>query len=170
MPKNVWHWNADIFYPLWSVTCSIPRDVLQQFGIIFERVMRFYEKQEEFCQCFAMPLAILSTVLRQQIRHFPGRARSFELMRVASRGHDAEIDNPPHVPSHERAGTVQSIGPAVVGEWVGQRVTLTFVCGCGMRSTCFLGHQHVWDWQFQPGVQADVLSPNTVPLTLPTST
>jgi len=66
-------------------------------------------------------------------------------------GHDAEIDNLPHVPGHEMAGTVESNGPDVNGDWVGQRVTLPFVCGCGFCPTCFSGHQHICDRQFQPG-------------------
>lgn len=65
-------------------------------------------------------------------------------------GHDADI-RLPHVPGHEMAGVVEAVG-ADVRRWrVGQRVTLPFVCGCGMCDQCRSGNHHVCDRQFQPG-------------------
>ena len=45
-------------------------------------------------------------------------------------GHDPDIVLP-HVPGHELAGTIESVGPDVRGWQVGARVTVPFVCGCG---------------------------------------
>jgi alcohol dehydrogenase len=65
-------------------------------------------------------------------------------------GHDPDIKLP-HVPGHELAGVVESVGKDVV-KWVnGDRVTLPFVCGCGVCSQCVSGNQQVCHKQFQPG-------------------
>jgi alcohol dehydrogenase len=69
------------------------------------------------------------------------------------RGHDPDITLP-HVPGHEIAGIVETVGSAV-GNWRGgERVTLPFVCGCGICPQCLCGHQQVCDKQFQPGFTA----------------
>jgi alcohol dehydrogenase len=68
-------------------------------------------------------------------------------------GHDPDIKLP-HVPGHEFAGTVHSVG-AHVGRWrVGDRVTAPFVCGCGHCGECRSGNQQVCEHQFQPGFTA----------------
>jgi alcohol dehydrogenase len=65
-------------------------------------------------------------------------------------GHDADI-RVPHVPGHELAGVIESVG-AEVGQWQpGDRVTLPFVCGCGRCPQCASGNHQVCDHQFQPG-------------------
>jgi len=65
-------------------------------------------------------------------------------------GHDPDITLP-HVPGHELAGVVEAAGPEV-GNWkAGDRVTLPFVCGCGICPQCASGNQQVCDRQFQPG-------------------
>jgi alcohol dehydrogenase len=65
-------------------------------------------------------------------------------------GHDPDIVLP-HVPGHELAGVIESVGRSV-GKWrVGDRVTLPFVCGCGTCQQCVSGNQQVCDHQFQPG-------------------
>ena len=65
-------------------------------------------------------------------------------------GHDADI-LPPHVPGHELAGVVESIGAEVECWQRGDRVTLPFVCGCGSCPQCASGNHQVCDRQFQPG-------------------
>lgn len=50
-------------------------------------------------------------------------------------GHDAEV-RLPHVPGHELAGTVRSIGSAVTQWQPGDRVTAPFCCGCGACDEC----------------------------------
>lgn len=65
-------------------------------------------------------------------------------------GHDPGISLP-HVPGHELAGTVSSVG-AGVGLWtVGDRVTVPFVNACGVCDPCSEGNQQVCDAQRQPG-------------------
>jgi D-arabinose 1-dehydrogenase-like Zn-dependent alcohol dehydrogenase len=65
-------------------------------------------------------------------------------------GHDPDI-RLPHVPGHELAGTVESVG-ADVRRWrVGDRVTVPFVCACGRCPRCAVGDQQVCDNQTQPG-------------------
>ena len=57
----------------------------------------------------------------------------------------------PHVPGHELSGTVVAVGP-LVGRWaVGDRVTVPFVCGCGLCGFCRAGDTHVCPDQTQPG-------------------
>jgi len=65
-------------------------------------------------------------------------------------GHDADI-RLPHVPGHELAGVVESVGAEVKHWQPGDRVTLPFVCGCGSCPQCASGNHQVCDHQFQPG-------------------
>jgi alcohol dehydrogenase len=65
-------------------------------------------------------------------------------------GHDSDIQLP-HVPGHELAGIVESAGKGVRRWKRGDRVTLPFVCGCGVCPQCVSGNHQVCDHQFQPG-------------------
>ncbi|HLK28440.1 MAG TPA: zinc-dependent alcohol dehydrogenase family protein [Puia sp.] len=65
-------------------------------------------------------------------------------------GHDADIILP-HVPGHEFAGIIQSVGKDVKKWNVGDRVTVPFVCGCGICHECISGNHQVCDHQSQPG-------------------
>jgi len=65
-------------------------------------------------------------------------------------GHDPDI-RPPHVPGHELAGIIASVGKDVKYWKTGDRVTLPFVCGCGKCPQCASGNHQVCDRQFQPG-------------------
>jgi alcohol dehydrogenase len=65
-------------------------------------------------------------------------------------GHDADI-RLPHVPGHELAGVIESVGAEVKRWQPGDRVTLPFVCGCGSCPQCASGNHQVCDHQFQPG-------------------
>lgn len=65
-------------------------------------------------------------------------------------GHDSDI-HLPHVPGHEFAGVVQAVGKGVKNLKAGDRVTVPFVCACGVCPTCHSGNQQVCDDQFQPG-------------------
>ncbi|MFT5500273.1 MAG: alcohol dehydrogenase [Woeseiaceae bacterium] len=65
-------------------------------------------------------------------------------------GHDPDISLP-HVPGHEIAGVVAAVGKNVIKWKVGDRVTLPFVCGCGVCEQCASGNQQICDSQFQPG-------------------
>lgn len=65
-------------------------------------------------------------------------------------GHDPDI-RLPHVPGHEIAGVVEAIGKDVARWKVGDRVTLPFVCGCGICFECASGNHQVCDVQSQPG-------------------
>jgi len=65
-------------------------------------------------------------------------------------GHDADIVLP-HVPGHEFAGIIQSAGKHVKKWKAGDRVTVPFVCGCGICAECISGNHQVCDHQFQPG-------------------
>src|SRR5215470_8777277 len=67
------------------------------------------------------------------------------------RGHDPDIKQFPHVPGHEFAGVVVAVGHNVKQTWIGQRVTIPFVAGCGSCGQCHRGNQHICDNQFQPG-------------------
>ncbi|SDT23545.1 alcohol dehydrogenase [Actinoplanes derwentensis] len=64
-------------------------------------------------------------------------------------GHD-EIALP-HVPGHELAGVISSVGAAVTRWQPGDRVTVPFVCGCGRCSWCLSGQAQVCPDQQQPG-------------------
>ncbi len=65
-------------------------------------------------------------------------------------GHDTDVVLP-HVPGHELAGDVIAVGKNVHNWKNGDRVTLPFVCGCGVCPQCQSGNQQVCDHQFQPG-------------------
>jgi len=66
------------------------------------------------------------------------------------KGHDPDITLP-HVPGHELSGVIEAIGSEVKRWKTGQRVTLPFVCGCGICPQCSSGNHQVCDRQFQPG-------------------
>ena len=57
----------------------------------------------------------------------------------------------PHVPGHELAGTVHTVGPLVRRWSAGDRVTAPFVCGCGRCAWCAAGETQVCPQQTQPG-------------------
>jgi D-arabinose 1-dehydrogenase-like Zn-dependent alcohol dehydrogenase len=57
----------------------------------------------------------------------------------------------PHTPGHELAGVVASVGAGVRDWAVGDRVTVPFVCGCGVCSWCLAGDAQVCPDQTQPG-------------------
>lgn len=67
------------------------------------------------------------------------------------RGQDPDIKHFPHVPGHEFAGIVVAVGRDVPRTWIGQRVTMPFVAGCGVCVECRGSNQHICDSQFQPG-------------------
>jgi alcohol dehydrogenase len=64
-------------------------------------------------------------------------------------GHD-EIALP-HIPGHEFAGVIASVGPGVTKWSVGDRVTTPFVEGCGTCQWCLSGNAQVCPDQQQPG-------------------
>src|SRR5438552_3283804 len=67
-------------------------------------------------------------------------------------GHDPDIAKSfPHVPGHEFAGVIESVGGAVRDWKPGDRVTAPFVCGCGACEQCASGDQQICDNQTQPG-------------------
>ena len=57
----------------------------------------------------------------------------------------------PHVPGHELAGVVAEVGRDVTRWQVGNRVTVPFVCGCGVCELCMAGEAQVCPDQTQPG-------------------
>ncbi|MCW8098678.1 zinc-dependent alcohol dehydrogenase family protein [Streptomyces tauricus] len=65
-------------------------------------------------------------------------------------GHDPGITLP-HVPGHELAGTVETVGALVTRHRPGDRVTVPFVCACGSCASCAAGDQQVCERQTQPG-------------------
>lgn len=65
-------------------------------------------------------------------------------------GHDTDIVLP-HVPGHEFAGVIREVGKGVKNWKIGDRVTVPFVCACGVCPTCHSGNQQICDDQFQPG-------------------
>jgi alcohol dehydrogenase len=65
-------------------------------------------------------------------------------------GHDPDV-RLPHVPGHELAGEIVSVGSEVRSLQRGDRVTVPFVSGCGSCSPCERGDPQVCDAQFQPG-------------------
>jgi alcohol dehydrogenase len=66
-------------------------------------------------------------------------------------GHDDDIAHLPHVPGHELAGTIAEAGAGVERWRVGDRVTVPFVCGCGVCDWCRTGQAQVCPDQTQPG-------------------
>jgi D-arabinose 1-dehydrogenase-like Zn-dependent alcohol dehydrogenase len=69
-------------------------------------------------------------------------------------GHDPDITLP-HVPGHEFAGVVAEVGARVGAVSVGARVTVPFVCGCGVCEQCRAGDAQVCPDQTQPGFTHD---------------
>jgi alcohol dehydrogenase len=67
----------------------------------------------------------------------------------AWRGHDPVPL--PHVGGHEYAGVVSEVGQGVTRFAVGDRVTVPFVCGCGVCEYCRSGNAQVCPNQTQPG-------------------
>ncbi len=67
----------------------------------------------------------------------------------AWQGHDPVVL--PHVPGHELAGVVAEVGAGASRRWVGRRVTVPFVCGCGRCDYCSRGDAQVCPDQRQPG-------------------
>jgi alcohol dehydrogenase len=65
-------------------------------------------------------------------------------------GHDPTVAFP-HVPGHEFAGVVRSVGSEVHAVRPGQRVTAPFCCGCGRCATCRDGVQNLCEHEYQPG-------------------
>jgi len=57
----------------------------------------------------------------------------------------------PHVPGHELAGAVAEVGAGVTRWRAGDRVTVPFVCGCGVCEYCLAGQAQVCPDQTQPG-------------------
>ena len=68
-------------------------------------------------------------------------------------GNDPDIKLP-HVPGHELAGVIESVGSNVRNFRRGEQVTVPFVCGCGACRECLSGNHQVCDRQFQPGFTA----------------
>ena len=65
-------------------------------------------------------------------------------------GHDEDIQLP-HVPGHEFAGVIASVGKDVKNWKIGDRVSVPFICACGKCPECASGNHQVCDDQFQPG-------------------
>lgn len=65
-------------------------------------------------------------------------------------GHDPEVKLP-HVPGHELAGVVETVGNGVQSWKTGDRITVPFSGGCGHCPQCEGGFQNVCDNEFQPG-------------------
>ncbi|MBF4607031.1 alcohol dehydrogenase catalytic domain-containing protein [Curtobacterium sp. VKM Ac-1393] len=68
----------------------------------------------------------------------------------AWKGHDDSV-RLPHVPGHEFAGVVSSVGASVTRVSVGDRVTAPFVFACGTCPQCLDGATQVCTRQQQPG-------------------
>lgn len=66
-------------------------------------------------------------------------------------GHDDDVASFPHIPGHEFAGVVESVGKGVDESWVGRAVTAPFVLACGRCATCAAGEGQVCPDQRQPG-------------------
>ncbi len=69
----------------------------------------------------------------------------------AWQGHDSDITVLPHIPGHEFAGVIHSVGVGVTELKVGDRVVFPFVFGCGECSWCESGNAQVCPDQWQPG-------------------
>ena len=65
-------------------------------------------------------------------------------------GHDPDIQLP-HVPGHEFAGIIETVGPSVTRWRPGARVTFPFIGACGSCRSCLVGDETVCDSQDQPG-------------------
>lgn len=65
-------------------------------------------------------------------------------------GHDTDTVLP-HVPGHELAGVIATLGKDVRNFKIGDRVTVPFACGCGHCGECHSGNHQVCDHQSQPG-------------------
>jgi alcohol dehydrogenase len=65
-------------------------------------------------------------------------------------GHET-LPSLPHVPGHEMAGFVESVGAGVRRWQPGDRVTVPFSVGCGLCPSCRLGHLNTCDRSFTPG-------------------
>ena len=65
-------------------------------------------------------------------------------------GHDSDVQLP-HVPGHELAGDIVSVGRDVNRWSIGERVTVPFCCGCGTCEQCVCGNQQICDQYTQPG-------------------
>ena len=65
-------------------------------------------------------------------------------------GHDGDI-RLPHVPGHELVGVIESVGADVQHFRMGDRVTVPFVCACGVCPECLSGNGQVCRNQTQPG-------------------
>lgn len=65
-------------------------------------------------------------------------------------GHDDDVAFP-HVPGHELAGEIASVGAGVARWHVGDRVTVPFIAGCGTCEWCLAGDAQVCPHQEQPG-------------------
>ena len=66
-------------------------------------------------------------------------------------GHDPDITALPHVPGHELAGVVVSVGEGVSLIRRGMSVIVPFICGCGICANCRAGRGNVCQEQYQPG-------------------
>ena len=66
-------------------------------------------------------------------------------------GHDSDIATFPHVPGHELAGVVETVGHGVDTGWLARAVTAPFVQACGRCPTCLGGDGQVCPHQRQPG-------------------
>lgn len=68
-------------------------------------------------------------------------------------GNDPDI-RLPHVPGHELAGEIVSVGSQISNFEIGDRVTVPFAAGCGVCERCRNGDLQICDRQFQPGFTA----------------
>lgn len=68
-------------------------------------------------------------------------------------GHDSDV-HLPHVPGHELAGVVTTVGDRVTRWREGDRVTMPFIAGCGRCFECASGNHQVCESYFQPGFTA----------------
>lgn len=68
-------------------------------------------------------------------------------------GHDSGVMLP-HVPGHEFAGIIETIGKDIRQWKPGDRVTVPFCVGCGHCPQCMRGQEQICDHYFQPGFTA----------------